>query len=321
MGNENFKEALQKKKNTHFFLCELRTGRKIFEEWHLPEVEKLLGVTRTIHIETEEEWQERAPSLTLPSLFSEANLFLLWGVKEVTAWQIQEEFRATFLPFYFFFFSEKVDEKKWRDVPRIIVDVGVKEWERLCRSKAQEFGISLSGGAEKKLASFVHSYNLSEEDLAYFFSLHADKKRIGVEEVELFFERNERVLLFRFLDAVGEKEVKGALHYLHLLFRVDFSPTWLLAQLARRFRLVLQCHETGEYLFDLGQGKKLHPFEGEKILRMKEKYSLSEVSQAFHLLRAADRQMKTESVVPQTLLVQLVVDLMTPSERKHEALD
>jgi len=310
LAKETFREWWSKDSASRLFLFELKVGRKLFEEWHLPLIVEKLAVQKVIQVEGEEEWKEKKTLFLLPSLFPEAMLFLLWGISEKTAWEIKEKFSVP--PFFFLAFLRKVEERKWNDVPWVVIEPDEQALRKIWYSRAQKFDVSLSKAGEKKLFHFLERYDLGMSDVEDFFAYFAGQKELGGEEVAFFFERDEKVLLFRFLDALGKRDKTGAFHYLQMLWRADFSPSWLIAQIARRFRLLLQVYEGGGTTHDLWQGKELHPFEAEKIEAMKEKYRLPEVHQAFTLLRTADRLTKTQNIDPKIVLARVIEEMMTP---------
>ncbi|MGC8778304.1 MAG: DNA polymerase III subunit delta [Candidatus Caldatribacteriaceae bacterium] len=310
MAKETFRVWWQEQTAARFFLFELKIGRKFFEEWYLPFVEEKLVVKRVVNIESEEEWKEKSSLVLEPSLFPEAILFLLWGIGEKTAREIKEKFSMA--PFFFLFLPRKVEERRWKDIPWVVVEMDERTFRKFWSSRAQQFNVSLSRMAEQRLFHFLSTCDLGKSDLEYFFAFFAGRNDISGEDVEFFFEREEKVLLFRFLDALGRRDMAKAFHYLQGLWNIDFAPSRLIAQVARRFRLLLQVYEGEKGTHDAWQGKELHPFEAEKVRVMREKYSLSEVYQAFTLLRTADRLMKTQGSDPRIVLARVVEAIMIP---------
>ncbi|MCX7667420.1 MAG: hypothetical protein N2Z84_00600, partial [Atribacterota bacterium] len=304
-----FKEWYERDLSSRFFLFELRVGRKLFEDWYLPFVVRKLKVQRVVDVTGEEEWKRVVDSLFTPSLFPEAILFVLWEIPEKVILGAKSTLTST--PFFFLFVSQGMDEQKWKGVPCVIVKPDEQVLRKFCSSMAQRFNVFLSRVVEEKLLHFLEIYNLGKGELEYFFSCFAGRKDITGEEIEWFFEREEKVLLFRFLDALGRREQAKTFHYLQMLWRLDFSPSWLITQIARRFRLLLQCYEGEVMTRDVWQGKNLHPFEAEKIITMKEKYSLPEVYRIFTLLRTADRLVKTQSGDSRITLTRIVGEIMS----------
>lgn len=309
MAKETFKEWYERDVSSRFFLFELRIGRKLFEDWYLPFMVRKLKVQRVIEVEGEEEWKKVTDSFFAPSLFPETILFVLWEVPEKVILKVKNTLAST--PFFFLFVSQKVEEQKWNDVPCVSVKPDERVLRKFWSSMAQQFGVSLNKVAEGQLSRFLSTYNLGKHDLEYFFSCFAGKQDVTGEEVEWFFEREEKVLLFRFLDALGKREEAKTFHYLQMLWRLDFSPSGLIAQIARRFRLLLQYYEGETMARDVWQGKNLHPFEAEKIITMREHYSLPEVYRAFTLLRTADRLTKTQSTDSRITLTRIVGEIMS----------
>ncbi|MGQ9746465.1 MAG: hypothetical protein ACUVQZ_01650 [Candidatus Caldatribacteriaceae bacterium] len=309
MVRESFKEWLYKETASRFFLFHLKGSKKLFEEWHLPFIVQKFGIQKIVHVEDEETWKEQKDLLFVPSLFSEATLFLLWGISEKVAWEIKE--RLAIAPFFFIFFPSKIFEKRWKNVPQVIMEANTKEIQNFLSLEAKKLGVFLNASAEKKLLHFVLTYHLGEKDIFHFLSSCKRDREIIVEDVESFFAKDERFLLFRFLDAIAKREEAKSFFYLEMLQGIDFAPSWLIAQIARRFRILLQIYEGEGNVQDKWQEKELSPFEAEKIMTMKETYSLPEVYRAFTLLRIADRLIKTQNTDPKAVLARTIGEIVS----------
>lgn len=312
MARESFKEWLYKETTSRFFLFHLKGSKKLFEEWHLPFIVQKLGIRKIVHIDTEEKWKEEKDSLFAPSLFSETTLFLLWGISEEVAWEIKERLAIT--PFFFLFFPSRITEKRWKNVSQITMKADTQELQNFLSLEAKKLGVFLSTTAEKKLLHFVLTYHLGEKDIFHFLSFCERDREIIAEDVESFFAKDERFLLFRFLDAIAKREEVKSFFYLEMLQKIDFAPSWLIAQVARRFRILLQVYEGEGGTQDKWQGKELNPFEVEKIMVMKKNYSLPEVYRAFTLLRVADRLIKTQTIDPKAVLARTIGGIMSRLE-------
>jgi hypothetical protein len=174
LAKETFREWWSRNPASRFFLFELKVGKKLFEEWYLPLIVKKLAVKKVVQVEGEEEWKEKKTLFLLPSLFPEAMLFLLWGISEKTAWEIKEKFSVP--PFFFFAFLRKVEERKWNDVPWVVIEPDEQALRKIWYSRAQKFDVSLSKAGEKKLFHFLERYDLGMSDVEDFLPTLPDKR-------------------------------------------------------------------------------------------------------------------------------------------------
>lgn len=314
MEKRRFEEWLQEEPSGNFFLCECRIPRVYFQEVCIPEIRRKLGVSEVSWVRQEDEWSKEQQELLFPSLFRRKRAIFLEGLAKEKVFQIARE--ASRYPGTFFFFlspPEVLQEPFWQKFPWIVVEESREVFLRFLREEETRLGLFLENEARETLFRFVSEYELQRGDVVDFLEKFRGGQ-ITKEEVETFFTQSERILLFRFLDALGERDTSSALRYAYRLVEYQFPLSLLVVHLARRFRLFAQFCEGRGMKKDLWQGKEINPFEARKIEKMQEHFRLSDIPRIFAILRTADRLLKTQSIDPY-LWCALLVSGITQPER------
>lgn len=314
MGKRRFDEWLREEPLGNFFLCECRVSRVYFQEVCIPEIREKLSTSEVLWIRQEDEWSREQQELLFPSLFRRRKAIFLEDLGEEKVSQIARE--ASRYPEAFFFFlpsPEALKEPFWQKFPWIVVEESREVFLRFLREEEVRLGLTLEDDVRELLFRFFSDYELQRGDIVDFLEKFRGG-RVTREEVEAFFTQSERVLLFRFLDALGEKDTPSALRYAYRLIEYQFPLSLLVVHLARRFRLFAQFCEGKGMERDLWQGKEINPFEVRKIERMQKHFRLSDVPRIFAILGMADRLLKTQSMDPY-LWCALLVSGITQLER------
>lgn len=312
MEKRRFEEWLQEEPFGNFFLCECRISRVYFQEMYIPKIREKLNASEVSWIRQESEWSRERQELLFPSLFRRRKVIFLEDLEKEKVFQIARE--APQYPEVFFFFlpsPEVLKEPFWQKFPWIVVEESREVFLRFLQGEEARLGLFLENDAKETLFRFVSEYELQRGDVVDFLEKFRGE-RVTKEEVEAFFIQSERVLLFRFLDALGEKDASSALRYAYRLIEYQFPLSLLVVHLARRFRLFAQFCEGKGVKKDLWQGKEINPFEAQKIEKMQKHFRLSDVPRIFAILRTADRLLKTQSIDPYlwcTLLVSGITQL------------
>jgi len=308
LGKVEFKTWMNQDIKGRCFVLELAVGGKYFEDHCWPQIVEKLGGGKVVRIKGKKEWEEKGGGAILPSLFGEKKILLLEDLEESLALKVKNISSPHFLVFIS---SGWRGGKEWSDDTWIKVEPPRYDLENFWKKSAKNKGIFLDNQVLRSLSRWSKEYDWGEEDVEQFLSQFSEGEIVKMEDVELYFEKNERTLLFRFLDATGERNLEGAIFYLRSLLQIGFSPSLLLTNVARRFRLLWQAQETKEETVDLWSGRKLSPFEWrEKILKNKNKYNLEEIQRAFEILYQVDKALKTRNPEPEALLLGMLVKIM-----------
>lgn len=307
MEKQGFEEWLRNELSGNFFLCERRVSQVYFREICVPEIRKKCKALEISWVRGENEWERKRQELVSPSLFPRREVIFLEGFKEEGALKIAQEAPRYSEVFFFLVLSptEALKEPLWRKFPRIVVEESREVFLRFLREEEARLGLAFEDEARESLFHLASEYELQRGDITDFLERFRGGQ-VTKDEVEAFFTQSEKVLLFRFLDALGERDTASALRYAYRLMDRQFPPSLLVAHLARRFRLFAQFCKGGETQRDLWQGKEIRPLEARKIERMKKHFAFSDVPRIFAVLRTADRLLKTQNVDSRLWCVLLV---------------
>lgn len=313
MGRKSFEEWLREKEKGSFLILERRVNRARFEEWCIPQLLEKVSASRFSWVRNREEWEEKKKELLLPVLFPEKEVVFLEGIDEGLALAVAGESPSYPLVFFFFLPEGELTRSDWRRFPWIVLkEEGI--FEPFLKNRLQALGLSLEEEARIRLFRLLEEYELQETDIEAFLRQFRRGERIKEKDVEVFFEQSERVLLFRFLDAVGERNASLALQYGYRLLKEKFPLALFLSHLARRFRLLLQLYLVEEKRKDLWQKREISPFEMQKVQRMQAHFSLSDIPRVFQALQMADRLLKTQNIDPQAFLLSLITEIVEPKK-------
>ncbi|MEN3203134.1 MAG: hypothetical protein ABDK87_05330 [Atribacterota bacterium] len=307
MERQRFEEWLRSELSGNFFLCERRVSQVYFREICVPEIQEKCKASGISWVHGESEWEKKRQELVSPSLFPRREVIFLEGFKEEGVLKIAQE-APRYLEVLFFLLlspAETLKEPFWRKFPRIIVEESREVFLHFLREEEARLDLVLEDDARESLFRLASEYELQRGDIVDFLE-RCRGGRVTKDEVEAFFTQSEKALLFRFLDALGERNAASALRYVYRLLDQQFPPSLLVTHLARRFRLFAQFCESGETRRDLWQGKEINPLEARKIEKMKKHFTSSDVPRIFAVLRTADRILKTQSVDPRLWCVLLV---------------
>lgn len=278
--------------NQYFFLISLNISRHFWEQYYFPQIKNKFQTNIVHRVEDEKVWKEMETKKMLPQLFPIKEIILLDGISEKGAFEIaQKKSIPTHLKF--FYLTEDELTKPWSNVTIIQVGFGEKEFYQWIEKTAGEKFAGLSGAVIKSLYKYWMEYDLSEEDIMGFIRQSQSISNMTPLDVELFFEKSEKTLLFRFLDALSDRNSQLATQYFCSLLKINYPSHLLLTMIARRFRLIAQVLITGVENQDLWKKNRVSPFEIRKIKTYSKKFSPSEITNFFASLRHMDRLLKT----------------------------
>ena len=301
-----FEKWLREKFKGNTLLFVGKVNKEYFEKIYLEPLMKHFEVSRVIKIENTQEWKEKNKDLLQTPLFENNKTIVFCSEVEENAFlKIRKSLAKK--PNIILIGTLKSKPKRLRDVPQITLQ-NLSSAHTLPPLIGQSLP-KMQPATAKKLVRYWHGANLREEDVVQFLSHFSSLQEIKPEDVETYFENEEKNILFRFLDAVIEGETEKALKYLDLLLKKGFSHSLLISNLARKLRLILQCLEKQQSQVDLWTGRKINNYELHKIARQSSRFSFQKIKDAFRILRENDRMLKTSSVPPQDILFNIVIEL------------
>ncbi len=305
-SSASFEKWLREKFKGNSLLFVGKVNKEYFERTYLEPLMKHFAVSRVIKIENIQEWEKKNKDLLQTPLFENNKAIVFCSEVEENAFlKIRKSLAKK--PNIILVGTLKSKPKKLSDVPQITLQnlSSAHTLPALIRQSLPK----MQSATAKKLVHYWHEANLREEDVVQFLSHFSSLKEIKPEDVETYFENEEKNILFRFLDAVIEGETEKALKYLDLLLKKGFPHSLLISNLARKLRLILQCLEKQQLEIDLWTGKKINSYELYKIVRQSNSFSPQKIKNAFRILRENDRMLKTSSVPPQDILFNIVIEL------------
>lgn len=178
------------------------------------------------------------------------------------------------------------------------------------QSEVKRHGCTISDAAAQWMASEVGNnllYLRSEiEKLRLFLG---ERKEIVEDDVAAVTGSRREFTIFALQNAVGEKNISGALRILDRLMQQRMNATSILYGLSRHFGNMYVAHGFGrsrEDLARLASRTRISPFFIPQLVRAANTYSVTEIAQALEVLRWCDYSMKTQSL-SELLTIRLAV--------------
>jgi DNA polymerase III subunit delta len=118
--------------------------------------------------------------------------------------------------------------------------------------------------------------------------------------------------IFELADAIGKRDTPSALELLHEQLNHNAQPLYLLAMIARQFRMLLQVRDLAARGLNLDQIRAqlgLHPYVARKVLEQSRNFSIEQLETIYRKLLETDISMKTSHGDPAVNLDVLVVEV------------
>ncbi|HSV31451.1 MAG TPA: hypothetical protein VLH40_05440 [Atribacteraceae bacterium] len=293
LANLGFEQWIKSDAPGERFICfHLQVSRSVWEDAFLPRCLTRFRAERVVRITSEEDWEEVRYDLCQPSLFSRRILVLLEEVGSRLAMSLWEEKKLGADTTVLYLLRE-LPGKWWAEVPIVMVSATDRQF---LENLIHRCGRAIHPQALGILVRLWRDYDLKPSDITQWVKQLSGKNSIEAGEVESYFERSEKVLLFGFLDAASSRDLSLAYRMFTGLMKIGYPPPLVLSHLARRFRLMLQALETKELKVDLWKGTKLSPFEFNKIKKNAGKYTVQQIKAIFAALSRVDWQLKSQSI-------------------------
>jgi len=202
------------------------------------------------------------------------------------------------------------------------------------KAKAQEFqkpvGAKLNQWILKKIQAINPKSGISQKALEKlifyvgqdFFSLdseiekltnHAGGKIISEEEVDLLVQSNFDLNIFQTIDALGNRNKKEALKFLHQHLKKGEDPFYIFSMFVYQFRNLLKIADLKEnYRMneqEIANKTKLHPFVVRKSLSQGRNFSLEILKKIYQKLGNLDAKIKTGQIDIKLALDKFIVEI------------
>jgi DNA polymerase-3 subunit delta len=192
----------------------------------------------------------------------------------------------------------------------LLKETGVKSW---LQKRVREEGGSISNEAVNMLARLVGSNLWIMSGEIDKLLLYASGRRIEEEDVRRLVGYTQQSSVFSMVDAIVEFRTQIAERLLQQQLQSGASPTYLLAMLARQFRLIIRARDiatpkmsASELCNRLGLNSD---FVARKTLEQANRYSLPRLKQVYRQLLETDMAIKTGRYEPELALDILVTEL------------
>jgi DNA polymerase-3 subunit delta len=178
-------------------------------------------------------------------------------------------------------------------------------WAKTC-------GKTIKSQAARRLAEISDNdlRSLSQE-IDKIAAYVGDGDSIEEKDVEAVASRGS-IGVFSLVDSLRARDIKASLSALVRLIRDKQDPVPLLGLIAKQFRMILQIRslmDSGLTFNDIASKLRANSYFLKKTAEGADRFSAAELRRNIEILHKADLQLKTTSLVPQSVLELAVVDL------------
>jgi len=189
------------------------------------------------------------------------------------------------------------------------------ELEKWLAELAKEKNVPIRMPAIKKLIATAgnNSFRLTNElERLDLFRLAKKQTEIFEADIDDMVQSENDQNIFDFIDALGARNSKLALQYLHNLFASGKNENYILTMIIYQFRNMLLIQD----LISRGTARNLipseaeiHPFVVGKTIRVLNNFDLPQLRRIYSQLQQTDLDIKTGRVEPRLALEKLLADL------------
>ncbi|NLE46213.1 MAG: DNA polymerase III subunit delta [Chloroflexi bacterium] len=182
------------------------------------------------------------------------------------------------------------------------------------RERATKYGGTIEAPAAQVLAQNIGSHlRLLDQEIQKLLLYVGDRGVITAEDVSVMVPYVQSAdVIFQMVDAVGQRNPRSASICLHRLLDVGDNPLGIFGMIVRQFRLLIQVQWLIEQHYPQSQiasRLKLHPYVASKIQTQANRFTPTQLREAYHLLAETDLAVKQGDVPIETALDLLVAQL------------
>jgi DNA polymerase-3 subunit delta len=182
------------------------------------------------------------------------------------------------------------------------------------RQRIQQHGGKIEPRAAEELATYLpDDLRLLDAELDKLVT-YARERPITLHDVHLLVPYAAEANIFEMADAIGRRDLRGAMARLQRLLADGEHPLRLLPMISRQVRILLQLKElsaAGATANELREKLGLAPFVINKTLPQTKNFSMEELERAFERLLETDVAIKTGQTDPELAIEMLVTELAT----------
>jgi DNA polymerase III delta subunit len=202
--------------------------------------------------------------------------------------------------------------------------LGKNELPAWIRERAERYGLRLQGSAIALLTELVGNELAVLDSELQKLATYGGGATVTEDDVALLVREVRRLRLYELTDPVFEGRAQAAQAALQRLLREGEVPQYILQDLARHARQLIQVRALLERRVPKGDlqgrlGGQVPTFVVDKLVRQAPRLSLGQVRWAYHRLLEADLQTKRGIFDDQTALSLLVAELAALGRRPRQA--
>jgi DNA polymerase-3 subunit delta len=154
---------------------------------------------------------------------------------------------------------------------------------------------------------------LLDQEIRKLMLYSGENKSITVEDVKVMAPYVQSAdVIFTMVDAIGQRNPRNAMLYLHRLLEVGEHPLGIFGMIVRQFRLLIQVRWLADRQMsqpDIAAKLKLHPFVTRKIRAQAQRFTLEQLRAAYQLLVDSDLAIKRGLLEAEAALDLLIAQL------------
>jgi len=179
--------------------------------------------------------------------------------------------------------------------------------------KAIDSRSGISQKALEKLIFYVGQDFFSLEQEIKKLTNYAGGKIISEEEVDLLVQSNFDLNIFQTIDAIGNRNKKEALKFLHQHLKKGDDPFYIFSMLIYQFRNILKVVDLKENFRmsekEISQKTKMHPFVVKKSLAQGQRFNFETLKKIYQKLGNFDIKVKTGKIDIRLALDKFIIEL------------
>ena len=182
------------------------------------------------------------------------------------------------------------------------------------RGRVEKLGSQIEPRAAALLAQNIgNNMRLLDEEIKKLLLYTGERKTITADDIQVMVPYVQSAdVIFQMVDAVGQRNPRRAVIYLHRLLEVGEHPLGIFGMIVRQFRLMIQVrwlmdqHYTQQQIISR---LKLHPYVARKIHGQASQFTPSQLRDAYQVLAETDLAIKRGLMDEETALDALIAEL------------
>jgi DNA polymerase-3 subunit delta len=189
-----------------------------------------------------------------------------------------------------------------------------RDLPRWIRERTGKLGGEIEPRAAALLSQNIGSnMRLLDEEIRKLLLYVGDRKAITADDVQVMVPYVQSAdVIFQMVDAVGQRNARRAVIYLHRLLEVGEHPLGIFGMIVRQFRLMIQVRWLMDQRYTQQQiisRLKLHPYVARKIYGQASQFTPSQLRDAYQVLAETDLAIKRGLMDAETALDALIAEL------------